>query len=86
MQNHSKELRLIRKNLAKYIEKMDVYYAAVNVQDHKISNRKETGGKLGAAKRFYNQALKYKNQINLSDSLWSATLAELQHEHRNKKA
>lgn len=85
MQNHSKELRLIRKNLTKYLEKMDVYYAAVNIQDQTITNRKETGGKLGAAKRFYNQALKYKNQINLSDSLWSATLAELQLEHRKIK-
>lgn len=86
MQNPTKELRLIRKNLAKYLEKMDVYYASVNIEEQTITNRKETGGKLSAARRFYNQALQYKNQINLSESMWSAILGEMQLAHRNKKA
>ena len=86
MQNPTKELRLIRKNLAKYLEKMDVYYASVNVEDQIITNRKETGGKLSAARRFYNEALFIKDKINLSESMWSAILGEMQHAHKNKKA
>ena len=85
MQNHSKELRLIRKNLTIYLEKMDAYYSAVNVEHQIITNRKETGGKLSAARRFYNEALKYKNKINLSDSMWSAILGEIQLAHRKIK-
>ncbi len=85
LKNTAKEMNAIRKNLAKYLEKMDVYYSAVSIEDNQISNRKETAGKLSAARRFYNQAIKYRNQLNLSDEIWSMIMAEMQIKHRDSR-
>ena len=85
LKSKSKEIKAIRKYLLKYLQKMDVYYASAVLEEYKISNRKQIGGKLGAAKRCLNQAIEYRNKINLSDSMWSAILREVQIEHRSKQ-
>jgi hypothetical protein len=83
--NQNKELNKIRKNLEIYLEKLDVYYDSASIENNQIVNRKEISGKLSAAKRFYNQAVKYRDAINLSDSMWSNIMREIQFEHRTKK-
>ena len=85
LKSSTKEMNAIRKNLAKYLEKMDVYYSAVSIEDNRISNRKATAGKLSAARRFYNQAIQYRNQLNLSEEIWSMILAEMQMKHRDSR-
>jgi len=83
--NHTKEFNKIRKNLAIYLEKLDVYYESANIDNNQIINRKEVSGKLSAAKRFYNQAVKQRDAINLSESMWSSVLRDVQIEHKLKK-
>jgi hypothetical protein len=83
--NHTKEFNKIRKNLAIYLEKLDVYYESAKIDNNQIINRKEVSGKLSAAKRFYNQAVKHRDAINLSESMWSSVLRDVQIEHKLKK-
>jgi hypothetical protein len=83
--NQNKELNKIRKNLGIYLEKLDVYYDAAVIGNNQITNRKAISGKLSAAKRFYNQAVKYRDLINLNESMWSNIMREVQFEHHTKK-
>lgn len=84
LQAKTKEYKSIRKYFLKYLDKMAEYHSACIVENHHIINRKEVSGKLSAAKRFYNQAISYKDKINLPDSIWHLYIRELQIEHQMK--
>lgn len=86
LQAKTKEFKSIKKYLLKYLDKMAEYHSACIVENHQIINRKETSGKLSAAKRFYNQAYKYKEDIKLPDAIWHLYMREIQIEYMNTNA
>lgn len=84
LQAKNREYNAIKKYYLKYLDKMAEYRSACIVENNHIINRKEVSGKLSAAKRFYNQALSYKEKLHLSDAIWHLYLRDLQIEHQLK--